>query len=113
MDPVALLEFGSNGVILAVVLTAFKFAEAQKAKKNGGTVYDRVNILSEKIAKLNERVSLLEANISELVGELEKLTEYNRSFHRDFMVHRKNVRLQWARSEGAKEALKERNFANE
>jgi hypothetical protein len=113
MDPLALLEFGSNGLILAVVLTAFRFAESQKAKKNGGTVYDRVNILSEKIASLSERVSVMEVNMGELVGELEKLTEYNRAFHRDFMIHRENVRLQWAKDEGAKEALKERKFINE
>ena len=110
MDPLGMLEFGSNGLILAIVLGAFKVIESQKAKRNGGTVYDRVNILSEKIASLGERVSVMEANMSELVGELEKLTEYNRAFHRDFMIHRENVRLHWARTEGAKEALREREL---
>jgi hypothetical protein len=101
MDPLGMLEFGSNGLILAIVLGAFKAIESQKAKRNGGTVYDRV-------ANLSERVSVMEANVDEMVGEIEKLTEQLRSFHRDFMVHRENVRLHWARTEGAKEALRER-----
>ena len=94
MDPLGMLEFGSNGLILAIVLGAFKAIESQKAKRNGGTVY--------------ERVSVLEAKVTELTGEIERLYDKIGAFHRDFCVHRENVRLHWARSEGAKEALRER-----
>ena len=106
MDPLGMLEFGSNGVILAVVLGAFKLLESQRAKRNGGTVYDRVSILSE-------RVSVMEANMNEMVGEVEKLTEQIRLFQRDFCVHRENVRLHWARLEGAKDALRDREIKDE
>ena len=94
MDPLGMLEFGSNGLILAIVLGAFKAIESQKAKRNGGTVY--------------ERVCVLEAKVTELTGEIERLYDKIGAFHRDFCVHRENVRLHWARSEGAKEALRER-----
>ena len=95
MDPLGMLEFGSNGLILAIVLGAFKAIESQKAKRNGGTVY--------------ERVSVLEAKVTELTGEIERLYDKIGAFHRDFCVHRENVRLHWAKQEGRESALREVN----
>lgn len=94
MDPTALVEMGSNGVLVAIVLAAFKALETRSAKKNGGTVY--------------ARVAVLEAKVTELTGEIERLYDKIGAFHRDFCIHRENVRLHWARSEGAKEALASR-----
>ena len=89
MDPTALVEMGSNGVLVAIVLAAFKALEARSAKKNGGTVY--------------ARVAVLEAKVDELTGTVSELEKKLTLFHRDFMIHRENVRLHWARSEGRSE----------
>ena len=106
MDPTGLtqlLDFGSNGLILAIVLGAFRFIESQKAKRNGGTVYDRISTLSE-------RVAVIESFVAETTSEIERLSDYTRAFHRDFMIPREDVRLQQARLQGARDALKEKEL---
>lgn len=80
------LEFGGNGVLLAVVLAAFKALEARAAKKNGGTVYTRCEALTREIESLQEKLS---------------------SFHRDFMVHREHMRIFFAKAEAKAEAKQE------
>ena len=95
MDPSSLVEMGSNGALVALILAAFKALETRAAKKNGGTVY--------------ARVAVLETRVTELTGEIEKMQGKLASFHRDFCVHRENVRLHWAKAEGKQEALREVN----
>jgi hypothetical protein len=89
MDPTELLAMGSNGVVVAAILAAYKAHELWSAKRNGGTTYSRVAVLESKVDELTGTISELE----------KKLT----LFHRDFMIHRENVRLHWARSEGRSE----------
>jgi len=93
MDPTELLAMGSNGVIVAAILAAYKAHELWSAKKNGGTTYSRV--------------AVLEARVTELTGEISKLQEKLALFHRDFCVHRESVRLHWAKEEGKEQALRE------
>tara|TARA_Y100000034_G_scaffold112845_1_gene147212 strand:+ start:3795 stop:4088 length:294 start_codon:yes stop_codon:yes gene_type:complete len=93
MDPTELLAMGSNGVVVAAILAAYKAHELWSAKKNGGSTYSRVAVLESKVDELTGTISELE----------KKLT----LFHRDFMVHRENVRLHWARIEGKEQALRE------
>ena len=95
MDPTELVSMGSNGVIVAFILAAYKAHEVYSAKKNGGTTYSRV--------------AVLEAKVEELTNEINKLQERLASFHRDFCVHRENVRLHWAKQEGRESALREVN----
>ena len=84
MEP--FLEFGGNGVLLAVVLAAFKALEVRAAKKNGGTVYSRCEALTREIESLAQSVS---------------------SFHRDFMVHREQMRIFFATEQAKAEAKAE------
>ena len=84
MEP--FLEFGGNGVLLAMVLAAFKALEARAAKKNGGTVYSRCEALEREIESLAQSVS---------------------SFHRDFMVHREQMRIFFATEQAKQEAKQE------
>ncbi len=86
MDPIGFLEFGGNGVLLAVVLAAFKALESRAAKKNGGTVYSRCEALTKEVEGLQEKVN---------------------SFHRDFMIHREDMRLHFARQQAKQEAKQE------
>ena len=86
MEP--FLEFGGNGVLLAVVLAAFKALEARAAKKNGGTVYSRCEALTKEVESLSEKLN---------------------SFHRDFMVHREQMRIFFAKEEAKQEIRRELN----
>ena len=95
MELTELLAMGSNGIVVAAILAAYKAHEIWAAKKNGGTTYSRV--------------AVLEAKVEELTGEISKLQEKLASFHRDFCVHRENVRLHWAKQEGRESALREVN----
>jgi len=82
------LEFGGNGVLLAVVLAAFKALEVRAAKKNGGTVYSRCEALTKEVEGLQEKLN---------------------SFHRDFMVHREQMRIFFAKEEAKAEVRRELN----
>jgi len=82
------LEFGGNGVLLAVVLAAFKALEVRAAKKNGGTVYSRCEALTKEVEGLQEKLN---------------------SFHRDFMVHREQMRIFFAKEEAKQEVRRELN----
>jgi len=93
MDPTELLAMGSNGVIVAAILAAYKAHELWSAKKNGGS----------------SRVAVLEAKVTELTGAISALEQKLALFHRDFMIHRENVRLHWAKQEGRESALREVN----
>ena len=84
MEP--FLELGGNGVLLAMVLAAFKALENRAAKKNGGTVYNRCEILTKEVESLAEKLN---------------------SFHRDFMVHREQMRIFFAKEEAKAEAKQE------
>ena len=95
MDPTELLAMGSNGVVVAAILAAYKAHELWSAKRNGGTTYSRV--------------AVLEAKVDELTGTVSELEKKLTLFHRDFMIHRENVRLHWARIEGKEQALREVN----
>ena len=86
MEP--FLEFGGNGVLLAVVLAAFKALENRTAKKNGGTVYSRCEALTKEVESLAEKLN---------------------SFHRDFMVHREQMRIFFAKEEAKQEIRRELN----
>ena len=86
MEP--FLEFGGNGVVLGVVLAAFKALEARAAKKNGGTVYSRCEALTKEVESLAEKLN---------------------SFHRDFMVHREQMRIFFAKEEAKQEIRRELN----
>ena len=86
MEP--FLEFGGNGVLLAVVLAAFKALEARAAKKNGGPVYSRCEALTKEVESLAEKLN---------------------SFHRDFMVHREQMRIFFAKEEAKQEIRRELN----
>ena len=50
MEP--FLEFGSNGVLLAVVLAAFKALENRAAKKNGGSISVRIESIEKNLEVL-------------------------------------------------------------
>jgi hypothetical protein len=95
MDPTELLSMGSNGIVVAAILAAYKAHELYSAKKNGGTTYSRVAVLESKVDELTGTISSLEQKLA--------------LFHRDFMIHRENVRLHWARIEGKEQALREVN----
>ena len=82
------MEFGGNGVLLAVVLAAFKALETRAAKKNGGTVYSRCEALTKEVESLAEKLN---------------------SFHRDFMVHREQMRIFFAKEEAKQEIRRELN----
>jgi len=52
MDPTELVALGSNGVIVAAILSAFKAYEARSAKKNGSSADSRIESLEKKIDAL-------------------------------------------------------------
>jgi len=88
-----LLEFGSNGLILAIVLAGYKAIETVKAKKNGGTVYTRITILENRVKDLGDEMNTIQTELH--------------TFHREFCEFREEVRLTWARQKAREETLKE------
>ena len=54
MDPltVELVSMGSNGIIIAAVLAAFKTLESRSAKRNGSSSSARIESLEKKIDNL-------------------------------------------------------------
>jgi len=93
MELLPLLEFGSNGLVFAIVLAAFKAIELKKAKQNGGTVYSRITILENRVKDLGD-------GVNEIQTELHQ-------FHVQFCEFREEVRLTWARQQAREETLKE------
>ena len=59
MELLPLLEFGSNGLVFAIVLAAFKTIELKKAKSNGGTLSSRLTILESRVFDLRDRKSVV------------------------------------------------------
>lgn len=95
MELLPLLEFGSNGLILALVLAAFKAFEFKKAKSNGGTLSSRLTILESRVSDLSEEVGSIQSELHE--------------FHTRFMEFREEVRLTWAKQQAREETLREVN----
>ena len=95
MDPLLapLLEMGSTGALVAVVLTAFKIFEAKSAKRNGGTVYTKVEMLEKEVDELKESIEKMEDKLD--------------TFHRDFCIFREEIRLHLAKQAVREEVLKE------
>ena len=95
LDPLIapLLEMGSTGALVAIILTAFKAIEVRSSKKSGGS--------------LHIRVSALEVELTNNTAKLSKCEERLESFHRDFREFREEVRLSWARQQAREEVIKE------
>ena len=95
MDPLLLplMEMGSTGVLVAAVLTGFKYMEVRSSKKNGGDICARVTHLEKEVSDLKEEVS--------------ELKEALYTFNKDFLQFREEVRLTWARQEAKAEVLRE------
>jgi len=93
MELLPLLEFGSNGLVLALVLAAFKAIEFKKAKQNGGTVYTRITVLENRVKDLGDEVNDIQTELHQ--------------FHIQFCEFREEVRLMWAKQQAREETLKE------
>mgnify|MGYP003657376923 CR=1 FL=1 len=55
MDPISFLEFGGNGVLLAIVLAAFKALEKSsdtKAAKKNGSISSRIESIEKGLETL-------------------------------------------------------------
>tara|TARA_R100000655_G_scaffold25004_1_gene50803 strand:+ start:950 stop:1246 length:297 start_codon:yes stop_codon:yes gene_type:complete len=92
VEPSAIVEMGSTGALVAVVLAAFKALESRNAKRNGGTVYTRVVLLEEKV--------------KELTDEAESLRKKLHDFHKEWCEWREEMRVSMAVRE-AKRQLRE------
>ena len=95
MDPLLLplLEMGSTGALVAVVLTGFKFMESRANKRNGGDIC--------------AKVAALEVTVKEQAGEIAAMKETLNDFHEAFRVFREEVRLTWAKEQAREEAIRE------
>tara|TARA_R110000824_G_scaffold368319_1_gene557615 strand:- start:164 stop:460 length:297 start_codon:yes stop_codon:yes gene_type:complete len=93
MDPASLVEMGSTGALVAVVLAAFKALESRVAKRNGGSTYTRIVLLEEKV--------------KELTSELETVQAKLHTFHREWCEWREEMRVSIAVSEAKRETLRE------
>ena len=95
MDPILLplLEMGSTGALVAVVLTGFKFMESRASKRNGGN--------------LAAKVALLEAEVKKQAIEIAAMKETLDDFHDSFRHFREEVRLTWAKEKAREDALRE------
>jgi len=95
MDPLLLplLEMGSTGALVAVVLTGFKFMESRANKRNGGT--------------LSAKVALLESEVKKQAVEIAAMKETLEEFHDSFREFREEVRLTWAKEKAREEAFRE------
>ena len=60
MDPTELLAMGSNGVVVAAILAAYKAHELWSAKRNGGTTYSRVAVLEARVEELTNEINKLQ-----------------------------------------------------
>jgi outer membrane murein-binding lipoprotein Lpp len=87
------MEMGSTGVLVALVLTCFKYLESKSSKQGNNNLCSRVSVLEREVSELSERVDTLS----------EKLD----TFHSDFQTFREEVRLTWAKSEAREEAIRE------
>ena len=95
MDPLLtpLLEMGSTGALVAIVLTGFKFVESRANKRSGGDIC--------------VRVSALEDTVKKQAGEIVAMKEALDDFHDSFRHFREEVRLTWAKEQAREEALRE------
>jgi vacuolar-type H+-ATPase subunit I/STV1 len=95
MDPLLLplLEMGSTGALVAVVLTGFKFVESRANKRNGGN--------------LAAKVALLEAEVKKQAVEIASMKETLEEFHDSFREFREEVRLTWAKEKAREDAIRE------
>jgi len=95
MDPLLLplLEMGSTGALVAVVLTGFKYMESRANKRNGGDIC--------------ARVAALEVTVKEQAGEITAMKDTLEDFHEAFRVFREEVRLTWAKEQAREEAMRE------
>ena len=93
MELLPLLEFGSNGLLFAVILAAFKLVESQKAKRNGGTLEARLIILENKMTDCGEKVKRMQLDLH--------------SFNGEFRQFREEVLLMLAKQQTREETLRE------
>ena len=94
MDPNALVEMGGQGALVAVVLAAFKVFEGRAAKKSGGAVDARIEILALKMEQCEDALGQVTTEI--------------KNFRSDFVEFREEVRLTWERERMKEEFNKER-----
>lgn len=93
MELLPLLEFGSNGLIFAIILAAFKAIEIRKAKSNGGTIYTRITVLENRVRDLGDEVNEIQTELHQ--------------FHTQFCQFREEVRLMWAKQKAREDTLRE------
>ena len=86
MDPNALMEMGTTGALVAVVLAAFKALESKRHKKSGGDICSRLTLLEEKVKSIDDSVS---------------------DFRSDFTAFREEALVIWARRQAREETLRE------
>jgi vacuolar-type H+-ATPase subunit I/STV1 len=84
---------GSTGVLVAVVLTGFKYMESRSSKRNGGG--------------LAAKVALLESEVKKQAGEIAGMKKTLDEFHDAFRHFREEVRLTWAKERAREEVLRE------
>lgn len=69
MDPAALLEMGTTGALVAVVLAAFKALESKRGKKNGGDICARLSVLEAKVEDIDDSVSGIKSDLAKFREE--------------------------------------------
>ena len=95
MDPLLapLLEMGSTGALVAVILTAFKVYDNKSSKRNGGSVSEKMAVMEKEVADCKETLESMGSDIKELCDQF-----------RDF---REEVRLHLTRQSVREEILRE------
>ena len=86
MDPSSLMEMGTTGALVAVVLAAFKALDSKRDKKHGGDICSRLSVLENKVADIDETVS---------------------DFRGEFSKFREEALIMWAKAEAKEEILRE------
>ena len=95
MDPLILeplMESGSTGLLVALILTAFRYIESKQNKRNGDDVCVRVTVLEKTVEELSNKLEAVEDELS--------------SLRKEFREFREEARLTWARQQAKEDALR-------
>ena len=82
-----------TAALVGVVMALIDVIKKQMAKKNGGTVYNRINILEHKVQEMQEDVDELKTKLH--------------AFHREFCEFREDVRIYWTRQDTREQVMRE------
>ena len=82
-----------TAALVGIVIALIDVIKKQAAKKNGGTVYNRISILELKVKELQEDVTDLKSKLN--------------TFHREFCEFREDVRIYWTKQTTREEVMRE------